>query len=385
MELPRRPGLEGSDYDAGGCPISGPAASRRPAQTDGSCRPPGGDPQVSRYPTDGRNLPVRGPGLLPHPQSKGGSVACRHAAAGSPVKLQRRQSHRLEATPGEAYETTFGSPIGQADQPTSILELKLVNPGSLCYVHVCLISLLWQATWRISLRNLGVLLRPILEAVLHHRGSLRIRSLPVLQALFDGWHDPQQQHDVAEYLSHVVGRFRPPALEGSWATRRILQEGLTVVDKGGTTTPLQLPMPGEVFLLHDAIDEWHRNGAVTALVDPPVAIHLQLERYQAHAGRIRKRSDCLCLAERVFRMPTFRDGVLTSYTVYHVMAVHIHLGPTPAHGHYRCLVWHPQYRCWYITEDGVPATRAGPAELCISERNAYVICGSRLDYCPKLA
>ena len=69
----------------------------------------------------------------------------------------------------------------------------------------------------------------------------------------------------------------------------------------------------------------------------------------------------------------------------HVVAVLVHLGPTPAHGHYCSLLRHPQHRCWYITEDGVPAQRASSADLYTSEHNAYVICGSRLDYCPELA
>ena len=245
--------------------------------------------------------------------------------------------------------------------------------------------MLWQAVWGISLRNMGAQLHQILEAVLQHRGSLRIRMLPVLQVLFDRRQAPQMQHDVAEYIFHVVGSFRPPSFAGTWATRRLLPEGLAVVEEGVTISPIQVPIPGEVFLLQDAIDDWHCNGAVTALVDPPAAIHIQLERYQARAGRIQKRADCLCLAERIFRMPTFSDGVQTSYTLYQLMAVHIHLGPTPAHGHYRCLVWHPRKRCWFITEDGVPATRASPADLYMSERNAYVACGSRLDYCPELA
>ena len=170
----------------------------------------------------------------------------------------------------------------------------------------------------------------------------------------------------------------------AWESRRSMPEGVRVHDRGVTANPLMIPVPGEVFLIKDAIDEWHMSGGVAALTHPPHALCLQVERYFHASGRVGKRSECLCLADRVFRVPTFMpDGIRSSSTTYQLVAVIVDLGPTPQHGQYRCLLWHPQ-RLWYITEDGVPSSVPTPDELSMCERNAYILFATQICICPEL-
>ena len=113
--------------------------------------------------------------------------------------------------------------------------------------------------------------------------------------------------------------------------------------RASTLVPICMPISGQVFLLQDAVEEWHTAGSAMALVDPPPALYIQLERYFPVAGRIYKRNDGLCLADRIFRVPAFSaNGIDVDFISYQVMAIIVHIGPTPAHGHYRSPLWHPR-------------------------------------------
>ena len=164
-----------------------------------------------------------------------------------------------------------------------------------------------------------------------------------------------------------------------WLSFCCISSRVHVHDRGVTAIPFTIPVPGEVLLVQDAIDEWHMTGSVTAPTHPPHALCLQIERYFHASGRIGKRSESLCLADRAFSVPTFlSDGIHISSTKYQLIAIIVHLGPTPQHGQYRCLLWHPRQRLWYITEDGVPSSVPTPDELSMCERNAYILFATQI-------
>ena len=217
-------GAKGGDCGKGESPLPCRTTHGRPAAPGYTHQLPQRSPPLPRNPSNGGNLAIRGSGsgLPPHHKPEGGICGSSHAVAGQPIGLQRGQSHEA----GSAYQATFGQPAPQTAQAQAVMELKLVNPGSLCYMHVVLISLLWQCGWGLSFRTVGDRLHPLLEALLRSRGSLRIQHLPPSQVLCDRWHAPHLQHDVAEFVTFVLHHCRPPAFAGEWATRRLISEGL---------------------------------------------------------------------------------------------------------------------------------------------------------------
>ena len=131
---------------------------RAPSQGSGAIRlePPQVGPDQEGDGHHERDCPVGGLIFLLTVAQKGEIALGTHAALG---RLAGCSAGRvIGGQRGAAYAATFGRPARQAHEAAAILELRLVNPGSLCFAHTCLLTQLWQVTWGLSFRRTFVLL-----------------------------------------------------------------------------------------------------------------------------------------------------------------------------------------------------------------------------------
>ena len=203
-----------------------------------------------------------------------------------------------------------------------------------------------------------------------------VRPLETLSFLLLGWREVNIQHDVAEFLLHILPRV-------SWLDTRIGWETRTVQDNQvhrqvSNNMPILMLNPAEGLIssnIADAVQTWHLQAGVIvqALVRAPRELIIQLPRFrEAEAGIVKHRIPLSLRPSRV-TLPVFTgpNDTECSWTTYTIRAALLHLGVTTTSGHYRSvLIEAPSQICW-ITDDGVSAQ---PSDLSspLIEENCYV-------------
>ena len=96
---------------------------------------------------------------------------------------------------------------------------------------------------------------------------------------------------------------------------------------------------------------------------------MQINRFDDRGSKIR-----ICFQHsRHVLVPYFTgSGIASQASGYEVSATIYHIGPSRLHGHYRtalCFVGYPAY----VSDDGIPAQDAAPADLEEVAQNSYVI------------
>ena len=87
---------------------------------------------------------------------------------------------------------------------------------------------------------------------------------------------------------HVLRKLRPQCMEGSWQSRSSHGE---VRDIGDTNVPLYVATPsGGKHDIQTCVLQWSAQDLVHALVNPPVLLCIQLERFVRRNRAIRKKS-----------------------------------------------------------------------------------------------
>ena len=253
----------------------------------------------------------------------------------------------------------------------------LRNPGSHCYMiasAMALANLLLTLHEQMGSLRFGIVGRGLVS-VLRDRPRYLL-DLPQWKLLLEPWEEIDRQHDVAEFMAFLFQQF-PLTDIGSWSARLHADEATHTVEQGRLLQPLRLVPSGVnseiINTVQECVDRWHRDqGALHAFDAPPTFIAVQLERFAAVAGEIRKtmwRCD-LTSAMASIMIPVFMQGGIDVYRVpYRINAIILHLGSSVQHGHYTTLLRQNDF--WWYKDDAHPTNELGGLNE-LHERNTYV-------------
>ena len=225
-------------------------------------------------------------------------------------------------------------------------------------------GLLHEACWLGGLDSLfeGAMLR-FLQSLLRKDGVMHLWSNLFWRAQMGAWRAPARQHDAAEFLQHMLGKFTYTVdkLAVVWEARQPGDQDWLRTD-GGQSAPwlLQPPLlaggtqPLIKVTVQDMIDNWHHQGSVHAVMFGPEALIVQVGRfdYDAQSDRALKRHFQL-LPEPFIEVPVFVRGTVTRSITYQLTSLILHRGETPESGHYYNLFYDVRDGCYRLADDGV--------------------------------
>ena len=106
-----------------------------------------------------------------------------------------------------------------------------------------------------------------LQQQLEVRCAFLLMRCMVWTMLLGPWDQPHRQHDMHEFLLHLMPRLRLPAVRGGWQFRRLEEEGIVVCEQFSTVTPITIDVPEEARGLQHCIQAWHSRHYRAALYD----------------------------------------------------------------------------------------------------------------------
>ena len=148
-----------------------------------------------------------------------------------------------------------------------LLNLRLVNPSNLCYLHSVIHLMLHILPLAPSaMRPTGMLLTALKAAEKHQNKPVRILDMLPWKVVLTNWQQIHMQQDCTEVLRHILDRCRFPALTCAWEAR-VLSEAqhgqrVTAQDSG---TVVSLTIPDDAMTVQGCIDTWHHQHYVHAL------------------------------------------------------------------------------------------------------------------------
>ena len=219
-----------------------------------------------------------------------------------------------------------------------------------------------------------------LKGLLHARGVIHMWSNPFWRAQMGKWRNPHMQHDVAEFLNHVLSRlpFTKNRLATSWQARSQGQDWR--VQDLGCSTSVVLP-PGveedasslRKQAVQDMINAWHRQVDVHALVCWPSAIILQAGRFDFDADQnhaIKSRYELWPSTQ--ISVPRFAHDQTVHWKQYQLCSVIMHVGDSPDSGHYFNFVYDHRNSSYCIADDGECYRACDESEVSNYVRNTYL-------------
>ena len=230
-------------------------------------------------------------------------------------------------------------------------------------------------------------LRPALLAISRLR-RLEIPTHHDWKPLLRGWRRPTQQHDAAEFMSHVTDP-SAAALIGRWQARCLAGGRLSIRDEGNSAPYVSVDITAQ-HDLQNALNAWHQQQYIHALIDLPKLLCLQLGRFR-HEGSRTVKVRHRCSVPQRLQVPHFADDFLECATQEYILCSGIvHVGDTATSGHYRAMCVHspfadtrsedssPALR-YTLCDDDRPASLHSPRLDSLLEHNLYVVMYSRLD------
>ena len=212
--------------------------------------------------------------------------------------------------------------------------------------------------------------------ILHSSTPVTVYRLASWTRLFRGWRAPASQHDAADFITHVMTRMQPLALQGVWQSRLGVGWGQAdVVDSGSLLSPIVLHLSGngEEEDLQGCIDRWHRQAYLHGLCQAYPVVLVQLARYSYGAGGATKDRSGVSIPRKL-SLPIFGRGLTVFQATYTVCSIIVHHGTCPNAGHYTSLLLEPgalpRNKFWG-TDDGKVAKQYSRFPKCI-ERDAYI-------------
>ena len=196
--------------------------------------------------------------------------------------------------------------------------------------------------------------------------------LPLLR----GWSRLSSQHDVCEFLAHLLSKIGPTCFAGSWQARLNDADLVEVRGSGLFTAPLPMDLPStERASLQQMINNWHLQEVTSALLHPPQFLLIQLKRYIMQGTSPAKLHTCVPLSSGArIQVPCFDgDSLSTNPVVYTLCFAVAHDGLTVGSGHYRCTLF-PANGFPYISDDGVPPRLMDRSDVSWTESRCYLIC-----------
>ena len=204
-----------------------------------------------------------------------------------------------------------------------------------------------------------------------------VASVPSWRELMGRWEQPDSQHDVAEFMSHICQSAPIADMTGMWSAFQG-ERNTDESDLSKTVLPLVV---SRLRNIQQCIDLWHEDGETRRfLVIAPRLIVLQLLRFRVTSGRIRKLSSKVDIPEMI-TVPAYLDAQPSNIT-YRIAAGIFHIGSTPSSGHYRAFVMHfDQFRSCrcLITDDNQRSQNTTPQIDEQIKSNVYLLFCVRVD------
>ena len=227
---------------------------------------------------------------------------------------------------GHAVEARWSSALqpggGRTANAGRTLGLILNNPTQHCYINSFVLAWLW---------TFGNLEAPEAQFfgeyaqawrdILHSSTPVTVYRTASWTRLFRGWRAPASQHDAADFITHVMTRMQPLALQGVWQSRLGVSWGQAdVIDSGSLLSPIVLHLSGngEEEDLQGCIDRWHRQAYLHGLCQASPVVLLQLARYSYGAGGAAKDRSGVSIPRKLF-LPIFGRGLNVFQATYSVL------------------------------------------------------------------
>ena len=278
----------------------------------------------------------------------------------------------------------FGS--GHSEDAGRLLSLALNNPNQQCYINSFAMSWLWTHC---------LLQAPDAQLFGHHQQAWRdilygpthntITRLASWRRLLRNWSRPASQHDVAEFVLHVLSQQQPLALQGQWQSRiAVGTDHVAISDEGSLLSPIILHLRGDAQAdtLQACIDRWHQQVPLHGLLDDTPVLLLQLARYSNGVAGTEKDRTEVQLSQKI-SVPIFGQGLRTYRATYLVSAIILHHGDSLHSGHYTSMLLEPSAlprgSCWG-TDDHRSARQYPRLPKCVA-RDSYLAILARCRFC----
>ncbi|CAE7250752.1 unnamed protein product [Symbiodinium sp. CCMP2592] len=254
--------------------------------------------------------------------------------------------------------------------------------GTACYMNTAFIALLWALGSYDPARS-GSLCS--LYQCLTARSDLRLMRNMCWTMLLGNWARPNQQHDMHEFLLHLMPRVRLEAFSGLWQTRRLEDTGTVVCASSSALLPVTVDLPLEARGLQHCVQEWsarHYHTAFDGTMPHLLCLHLSRYRRDDERGILSKDDQALPDWSEVLRIPQFATShdLQKHWRPYQVCAMALHYGPALHQGHYRCMTRWGQnpVRVWLHDDNRAAEPLSLPDSVELS-RKAYLIWAVRMD------
>ena len=222
------------------------------------------------------------------------------------------------------------------------------NLSNTCYINSLTFTILWQVQQRVD----------IIVPEAWQRAQAQGTWIPanVLRFTMLGWRQPNQQHDVVEFMQFLLPRIPWLGSAFVWGARltdrgRIVRH---IHQPNSHVLPLDPPDGICDSNLQNTINAWHQQFAIHGLCQAPTHLYIQLPRYRETPQTFVKHSIPLNLNQRDISLPVFThpDTLEVRWQAYSITTAIVHLGPNRQQGHYRAAAFLPgQSRLWYSDDD----------------------------------
>ena len=292
-----------------------------------------------------------------------------------------RSTKRLMQTSLSSWQVSSGA--ADLEAPCYML----TNRANYCYMNASAAALHWAMRAMNGRPSDFGSLGPALMAI----SKLRRLEIPThhdWKILLRGWRRPTQQHDAAEFMSHIVDP-GSHATAGRWQAR-CLERGRSPVREESSSAPHIGINIATHHDLQSALTAWHQQHYTHALSTPPKLLCLQLGRFR-HEGRRTVKVRQRCSVPHRLQVPAFTGELLECHDLTYALCSGIaHIGDTATSGHYRAMCVHsplgqgrseassptPRYT---LCDDDRQASQNSSRLDNLLDHNLYVVLYCRLD------
>ena len=290
-----------------------------------------------------------------------------------PRRLRVPIAHRRQTAAAETSPPASGG----SSLEVALIGLRLRNPDQQCYVNaLALASLCWLGD---SLTVQAAASHPFFRA-LRSLSQMRLHVIHHLLSMHDwrqlcvGWHRPRQQHDVHEYMLHVMAQ--GPAVEwlSQWRSGVVIAGRLETEDHGTSAVPLTVQ---GFHTLQECVHAWHSrpsqvwagHSCLAAFCHGVTHVCFVLQRFQ-YRDRVYKIHEPLHVPHAC-SLPVW-DGTTVTWLSFTVCSVICHEGATPDEGHYRAVLRTLSGK-EVITDDGARSSRLPKTMQRYLQSNCYLV------------
>ena len=169
------------------------------------------------------------------------------------------------ATP-EGHTQAVTSSGARAESLGRNLLIRLLNSSNTCYINASV------RAWLFAVHHLSVtdVLRYGTQVqawrdVFYTRRPIHVHALSSWKSVLKDWANLHMQHDACEFLEHILGKGRPPVLQGRWESRLASSTGIETRERHHMhkAITLHLPTPHDPTHLSRLIDHVFKPCRIT--------------------------------------------------------------------------------------------------------------------------